>query len=145
MHRIPMMVALALVPVVAQAAAPVPAADPAAAGIRAAMLASAAGWNAGDLNRFMAIYAPDAIFVGKRGLIHGKLAIADSYRRTFTGSGNSRGTLRFDFLEVKPIGERRILFARWILSGGAEDESGMTTLVFERRTDGWKIVSDHSS
>lgn len=139
MFGIPLTVALA----VAQASAP--AADPAAAGIRAAMLASASGWNAGDLNRFMAIYAPDAVFVGKRGLIRGKLAIAENYRRSFTGSGNSRGTLRFDFLEIKPIGDRRILFARWILSGGADEESGMTTLVFERRTDGWKIVTDHSS
>ncbi|WP_230481753.1 YybH family protein [Sphingomonas sp. Leaf21] len=139
MFGIPLTMALA----VAQASAP--AADPAAAGIRAAMLASASGWNAGDLNRFMAIYAPDAVFVGKRGLIRGKLAIAENYRRSFTGSGNSRGTLRFDFLEIKPIGDRRILFARWILSGGADEESGMTTLVFERRTDGWKIVTDHSS
>ncbi|MCT8000613.1 DUF4440 domain-containing protein [Sphingomonas sanguinis] len=142
MRGMTVMAALALMPGVVQAA---PASDPAAAGIRAAMLASAAGWNAGDLNRFVAIYAPDAIFVGKRDLIRGKAAIADNYRRSFTGSGNSRGTLRFDFLDLKPIGDRRILFARWNLSGGAEAESGMTTLVFERRADGWKIVADHSS
>ena len=29
-----------------------------------------------------------------------------------------------------------------VLSGG---ESGMTSLLFERRADGWKIVADHSS
>jgi len=143
MRGMTMMAALVAAPAMAQAATP--ASDPAAAGIRAAMLASAAGWNAGDLNRFMAIYAPDAIFVGKRGLIKGKTAIADNYRRSFVDSGNSRGTLRFDFLELKRIGDRRILFARWMLSGGEEEESGMTTLVFERRADGWKIVSDHSS
>ena len=143
MRGMTMMAALVAAPAMVQAATP--ASDPAAAGIRAAMLASAAGWNAGDLNRFMAIYAPDAIFVGKRGLIKGKTAIADNYRRSFVDSGNSRGTLRFDFLDLKPIGGRRILFARWNLSGGAEEESGMTTLVFERRADGWKIVVDHSS
>ena len=116
--------------------------DPAEAAIRQAMTDSAKAWDAGKLDRFVAIYAPDAVFVGKNGLIRGRAAIADHYQRSFMGDGNSRGKLRFDFLAVKPIGERRILFARWNLSGG---ESGMTTLVFERRFDGWKIVADHSS
>ncbi|MGE7206262.1 YybH family protein [Sphingomonas sp. NPDC019816] len=133
-----------LLPLAAQAS-PAPASDPAEAGIRAAMLASAAAWNDGGLDRFMAIYAPDAVFVGSKGLIQGKPAIADSYRKSFTDGGNSRGRLHFDFLGLKRIGERRILFARWTLSGGAKMESGMTTLVFERRGDGWKILTDHSS
>ncbi|WP_322963534.1 YybH family protein [Sphingomonas fuzhouensis] len=135
--------AFALSPMAVHAAAPVT--DPAAAGIRAAMLDSAAAWNAGDLNRFVAIYAPDAVFVGRNGLVQGRAAIADRYRKSFTDGGNSRGQLRFDFLELKRIGDRRILFARWNLSGGTSDESGMTTLVFEHRADGWKIVADHSS
>ncbi|WP_343526876.1 DUF4440 domain-containing protein [Sphingomonas sp.] len=143
MRRLMTLATIALAPIAVHAAAP--AADPAEAGIRAAMLASAAGWNANDLDRFMAIYAPDAVFVGRKGLIRGKAAIADNYRASFAGSTNSRGTLRFEFLDLKRIGERRILFARWILSGGAKEESGMTSLVFERRADGWKIVSDHSS
>jgi hypothetical protein len=61
--------ACVLSPVAIHAA--VPAADPAEAAIRAAMLASAAGWSAGDLDRFMAIYAADAIFVTGNGLIRG--------------------------------------------------------------------------
>ncbi|WP_347090970.1 YybH family protein [Sphingomonas parapaucimobilis] len=132
-----------LSPMAIHAAAPV--ADPAEAAIRTAMLDSAQGWSMGDLDRFMAIYAPDAVFVGSKGLIQGKPAIADSYRKSFAGGANSRGQLRFDFLHLKRIGDRRILFARWNLSGGAKAESGMTTLIFERRADGWKIISDHSS
>ena len=143
MREVMVMAAVALAPMAAHAAAP--AVDPAEAAIRATMLASAAGWNAGDLDRFMAIYAPDAVFVGSKGLIRGKAAIADNYRKSFAAGGNSRGQLRFAFLECRRIGERRILFARWMLTGGAKDESGMTTLVFEHRADGWKIVADHSS
>ena len=30
---------------------------------------SAAGWNAGDLERFMAVYADDAVFVTPKGLV----------------------------------------------------------------------------
>lgn len=134
------MAMIALVPVAVQAAAP--ATDPAETGIRAAMLDSAEGWNTGDLNRFVAIYAPDAVFVGKSGVTRGKAAITQNFQRSFTGDGNSRGQLRFDFLEWKRLGERRFLIARWNLSGG---ESGMTSLLFERRADGWKIVADHSS
>ena len=73
--------------------------------------------------------------VGSKELIQGKPAIAESYRKSFTGGANSRGQLRFDFLHLKRIGDRRILFARWNLSGGAKTESGMTTLVFERRAN----------
>lgn len=143
MRGLTIAVALALSPVAIHAAAP--AADPAEAAIRAVMLDSAAGWSAGDLDRFMAIYAPDAVFVTGKGLIHGKPAIADNYRKSFIGGANNRGQLRFNFLDLKRIGDRRVLFARWNLSGGAKTESGMTTLVFERRADGWKIIADHSS
>ncbi|WP_428968230.1 YybH family protein [Sphingomonas sp. Xoc002] len=135
--------AFALSPMAVHAAAPVT--DPAEAAMRSVMLESAQGWNGGDLDRFMAIYAPDAVFVGSKGLIRGKPAIADSYRKSFAGGANNRGQLRFDFLHLKRIGDRRILIARWNLSGGAKAESGMTSLVFERRADGWKIISDHSS
>jgi uncharacterized protein (TIGR02246 family) len=136
---------MATIAMACMAAAPAHAADPAEAGMRAVMLGSAAAWNAGDLERFTAIYAPDAVFVGKKGLIRGRAAIAENYRPSFVAGSNRRGQLRFEFLGLKPIGERRILFARWVLSGGAEEESGMTTLVFERRADGWKILTDHSS
>ncbi len=40
---------------------------PASVAIRHAMEASAAGWNAGDLARFVAIYADDALFVTPKG------------------------------------------------------------------------------
>ncbi len=134
------MAMIALAPVAVHAATP--AADPAEAGVRAAMLDSAEGWNRGDLSRFVRIYSPDAVFVGKSGVTRGKTAITQNFQRSFTGDGNSRGQLRFDFLEWKRLGERRFLIARWNLSGG---ESGMTSLLFEHRADGWKIVADHSS
>ncbi|WP_374293572.1 SgcJ/EcaC family oxidoreductase [Sphingomonas sp.] len=133
-------IALVAVPVMAAQAG-----DPAEAGIRAAMTASAAGWDAGDLDRFMGIYAPDAVYVGAKGLVRGKAAIADSYRASFSGGANSRGRLSFDYLLIRPIGERRMVFARWHLRGVGGEESGMTTLVFERQGGGWKIVADHSS
>ncbi len=123
-----------------------PAAVPAEAAIRQAMEASAAGWNAGDLARFMDVYADDAVFVTPKGLLRGKPAIADKYRPSFRGVGNARGTLSFAFLEMRGIDPRHaMLFARWTLTGSSTTETGMTTLVFERHGATWKIIADHSS
>lgn len=123
-----------------------PAATPEQA-IMAVMNASAAGWNAGDLDRFMAVYAPDAVYVIKDGLLHGKATIAARYRPSFSVGGNRRGMLTF-----RPLGFRRIdvrhqlLWAKWILTPAhGKPESGMTTLLFTRRPEGWRIISDHSS
>ncbi|KQM64836.1 hypothetical protein ASE75_07015 [Sphingomonas sp. Leaf17] len=121
-------------------------ADPQAE-VMAAMTASAAGWNAGDLDRFVAIYAPDAGFVTKDGVLNGRPAIADRYRPSFTKGGNVRGTLRFQAVAYRTISAtHRLLFARWTLTPAAgTPQTGLTTLVFERRREGWKIIADHSS
>lgn len=114
--------------------------------VMAAMEASAAGWNDGDLARFMAIYADDATFVTKDGVLRGKAAISERYRPSFTGGGNARGRLGFEPVAFRTLGPaQQLLIARWKLSGGAKEESGLTTLVLERRPTGWRIVADHSS
>lgn len=114
--------------------------------VMAAMTASSEGWNAGDLDRFVAVYADDATFVIKDGVLRGKTAIADRYRPSFTGGGNVRGKLSFEAVAFRTIGPaQQLLIARWRLTGGAKEESGMTTLLWERRPVGWRIVADHSS
>ena len=113
--------------------------------IAAAMAASAAGWNAGDLDRFMAVYADDALYVTARGVVRGKSAIAARYAPSFTAGGNSRGTLSFAMLAERPIdATHRVLIARWTLTG-TTTQSGYTTLVFARQGGQWRIVTDHSS
>lgn len=125
------------------AAAPVSA----QAEVVSAMEASATGWNANDLDRFMAIYANDAIMVTSKGLLSGKTAIADKYRPSFAAGGNTRGKLRFEGLAYRTLSKvHALLFARWILTtADGKVESGYTTLTFERRPEGWRIISDHSS
>lgn len=86
---------------------------PVSQAIRQAMEASAAGWNAGNLDRFMAIYADDAVFVTPKGLLRGKTAIAAKYRPSFGEQGNARGSLGFAFLELRGIDPAHaVLFAR---------------------------------
>lgn len=116
--------------------------------VEAAMADSAAGWNAGDLARFTALYAPDAVYVAGSEVARGKEAIAARYAKSFTGGTNSRGRLRFQPVMWRPLSAVHLLHvARWTLTpaDGAAPQSGLTTLLFERRREGWRIISDHSS
>ena len=113
--------------------------------LAAPMAASAAGWNAGDLDAFMAVYSNDAVYVTAKGVIRGKAAITARYAPSFARGGNNRGRLSFAPLVERVIDPtHRLLVARWTLTGTAT-ETGMTTLLFERRGGEWKIVADHSS
>ncbi len=123
-----------------------PAADPQAA-IVAAMEDSAAGWSAGDMARFLGVYADDAVFVTKDGLVRGKAAIAARYDKSYGSDAAKRGCLSFRMLGFRRIdATHQMLWARWMLDyPAAKPASGMTSLLFEWQAGGWKIVSDHSS
>lgn len=140
---------LAVTIMVAMPAGAAGAAENAQVAIEAAMTASAAGWSSGDMRRFLAIYAEDAVFVTRDGLVQGRQAIAARYDKSYGTDAGARGKLSF-----RTLGHRRlsavhqILFARWTLAYADPAKAaatGTTTLVFERRPDGWKIISDHSS
>jgi len=120
--------------------------------VMAAMTDSAAGWNAGDLDRFMAVYAdaPTTTYVTGDGLAHGKAEIASHYRAYFGGAKSAeRGKLSFDLLDFRLLdAAHALLIARYTVSpAGTRTKawSGPTSLVFEKRAGGWKIVADHSS
>lgn len=135
-----------LAPIVLAAAAAPQSASPAPA-IEAEMAASAAGWNDGSLERFMAVYADDAVYASGKELARGKAAIADRYAKSFTDGANSRGRLSFQPVAWRTISNvHMLLVARWSLTSKAsETQSGLTTLLFERRKEGWRIIADHSS
>jgi uncharacterized protein (TIGR02246 family) len=131
------------------AAAPTPAAA-AQAEIMAAMTDSAAGWNAGDLDRFMRVYsaAADTSFVVKDGIVSSKAAIAARYRPRFAAEvAAKRGTLSFEVIRFTLLDARHaLLIARYRLRfADAPEQRGPTSLVFVREAGGWRIVADHSS
>lgn len=126
--------------------------DQARTAVMAAMADSAAGWNAGDLDRFMGVYAdaPTTTYVAGGGLAHGKAEIAAHYRDYFGGPKDAeRGTLSFrplDFRLLDPT--HSLLIARYTVSpAGTRRQAwtGPTSLVFEKGATGWKIIADHSS
>ncbi|MDF2495568.1 MAG: hypothetical protein K0S66_2502 [Sphingomonas sp.] len=137
------MIAIAMTQAAVAAAAVV---SPQAA-IEAELAASAAGWNTGSLDRFMAVYADDAVYSSGKELVRGKAAIAKRYAGSFAEGGNARGRLSFQPAAWRTISNvHMLLVARWTLTpASGTAQSGLTTLLFERRKEGWRIIADHSS
>lgn len=138
------LVALAT-PVVARHTAP-----SAQRAIEQAMTESAAGWNAGDVERFMAVYSAGSqtSFVVKDGLIRGKPAMIARYRERYNFSDPAkRGTLTFRTLDFRQLDPSHALYiARYLLTyPDGKTASGPTTLIFAREGGGWRIIADHSS
>ncbi|WP_296219647.1 SgcJ/EcaC family oxidoreductase [uncultured Sphingomonas sp.] len=136
-------VAIAVTQAVVAAAA---AAAPQAA-VEAELAASAAGWNSGSLDRFMSVYADDAVYSSGKDMVRGKAAIAKRYAGSFAEGGNARGRLSFQPAAWRTISNvHMLLVARWTLTpASGTAQTGLTTLLFERRKDGWRIIADHSS
>lgn len=115
------------------------------AAIQSALADSAAGWNEGDLERFTAIYANDAIYSSGKEVASGREAIAARYARSFVDGANTRGRLSFQPVAWRTLSAvHMLLVARWTLASDPA-QSGLTTLLFERRKEGWRIIADHSS
>ena len=117
------------------------------AAIRAVLQQQVEAWNRGDIDAFMDGYArTDSLRFASGGTVHtGWQATLDRYHRTYPDRA-AMGTLTFDLRAV------RVLSAQWaVVFGGyqlerAEDRpSGLFTLLFEKRPEGWRIVHDHTS
>jgi uncharacterized protein (TIGR02246 family) len=147
-----MLALLALVLIVPQAMAQ----ENVRAEIEAAMFDSAKGWDAGDVDRFLAIYSDDPAtsFTTSRGVARGKEGIRARYLVTYAkqfGAMRSAAPTRlsFTFEELRPVGAGHVLLiARWKLVAPGDEakaQTGMTSLLFRKEVGGWKIVADHSS
>jgi uncharacterized protein (TIGR02246 family) len=126
------------------AAVAVGAAAPASAPAEQWLARQAAAWNAGDLDGFCALYEEDAVFVTPSGVTRGRQAVLERYRARYKDRA-AMGTLSFEVLDVRDLGETRSIAARWALKYADRPEaSGYTLLVMKRHGDRWRIVQDAS-
>jgi beta-aspartyl-peptidase (threonine type) len=113
-----------------------------------ALMRSAQAWNRGDLDGFMAVYAPDSLptFVLRGHLLRGFDSIRRNYAPQFA-PGAARDSLRFEEFNVRRISDVfALVTARYILfRNGRTTASGPFTLLLQHRPEGWKILHDHSS
>jgi uncharacterized protein (TIGR02246 family) len=135
-------------------ATPVAAQPAPRAAILAAMADSAAGWNQGKIDRFLAIYSDDPAtsFTGSKGVERGKRGIRmrylTTYKNQFGPDSAGRSTLSFETQDFRLLGkDHALLIARWklVTTGKPAPDTGMTSLVFRHEKGGWHIVADHSS
>jgi uncharacterized protein (TIGR02246 family) len=115
--------------------------------IPAALTASADAWNKADLPGHIRLYIEEAIFMGRDGPIQGRQRVGESLARSFWRDGKPNQQLSFDRIEVRPLGDGHALSTgHFVLSGGGEaDRSGWFSLIWEKTSDGWRIIHDHSS
>jgi uncharacterized protein (TIGR02246 family) len=114
--------------------------------LEAALQATAAAWNAGDIDAFMAPYADSATYMTSAGLIGVDAMRARYLSKYFTGTAPDQ-QLRFDQVQVRPLGDNHaLLTGRFTLTGGGKaDQTGRYSLVWVREPSGWRILHDHSS
>jgi len=117
--------------------------------IAAAMQQSAAAWNRGDLDAFLAVYKDDAhtAFMAPT-ITYGLTDIKARYARSYFKNGKPSGQLTYDDLKFRPLGSDHVLLTgRWHLTdvSTGKKQDGYYTLIWERTSNGWKIIHDHSS
>ena len=122
--------------------------DPAAE-VRAVWNAQVDAWNRGDLDAFMAGYwnSPDLVFFSNRTETRGWQQTLDRYRARYKAEGRQMGTLDFPQLEFKVLGPEAVLArgTRRLKMPDGMESRGMTSVTFQKRPEGWRIIHDHSS
>jgi ketosteroid isomerase-like protein len=121
------------------------ASDPAA--IKAMLDTSAAGWNRGELPVYLSAYVDSATAMGSTGLVRGVKGIEGQMRAGYWRTGRPLQVLRYDHLEIRPIGpSQAIVTGQYILTGaGSPNRTGWFTTIWVRTRAGWRMVHDHSS
>lgn len=117
--------------------------------VRALLDAQVAAWNRGDLEGFMAGYwrSPELVFCSGATVSKGWDATLERYRKRYQAEGREMGKLRFESLEVEPLGADAA-FARgeyWLRMSDGQQPHGRFTLVLRRLSGAWRIVHDHTS
>lgn len=107
---------------------------------------SANDWNNANLDAFMSLYDTASTFMFSTGPV-GLGKMRANYESGFFKDGKPIQQLRFEDIEVRSLGaDYALLTGKFILSGNnLDDRKGIYTLVFVRRSSGWKILHDHSS
>jgi len=116
------------------------------------LLAQAEAWNRGDMAAFCSVYVDDTLFVTPSGVTRGRKAVQERYEKRYPDAA-TRGTLSFEFIEVKAFPEGAAkpaavsLAARWKITYQEKEKppaQGYTLLTFRPRGDSWAIVQDAS-
>lgn len=104
-------------------------------------------WNAGSLRGFMEGFArtDDLRFASGGQVRTGWTETLQAYERGYP-SPEAMGSLTFSDVDVKVLSDTwALVFGAWKLERSDDEPSGLFTLLFEKRPEGWRVVHDHTS
>lgn len=104
-------------------------------------------WNQGDIPSFMEGYhkSEHLTFTGSNGVVTGWDATMQRYLNSYPDKSHM-GELRFTFLKSYAAGPRTALFiGKFELFRDMGNASGFFTLILQKFSEGWRIISDHTS
>jgi ketosteroid isomerase-like protein len=105
-----------------------------------------ASWNEKSVEGFMEDYwkSEDFTFQSGNSRLHGWEALYSRYKKSYTGE--NWGELDFTDIEIKVLSnDYAFVLGRWKLTFKDSSKDGLFTIIFQRRSEGWKIIHDHSS
>jgi hypothetical protein len=106
-------------------------------------------WNRGDLEGALDLYwnSPELTFVDGSGVSRGFAAFAADLRKDFAGKIGAMGRYSGEVLEARDVdADTGLLVVRWeITRDGRRLMGGVSTQLWERAGDRWRIVFEHAS
>ncbi|HEY2714141.1 MAG TPA: nuclear transport factor 2 family protein [Chthoniobacterales bacterium] len=121
--------------------------EPVPNAIQAVLDAQVAAWNRGDIDGFMAGYAPSetTTFVSGDEVTRGWKTVRDRYARKYDRP-EKMGKLTFSSLTITPLCRDAVMvLGSWRLERKQDRPHGKFTLLFRKLPEGWRIVLDHTS
>ena len=118
------------------------------ADIRSVLDRQVEAWNRGDLEGFMAGYwnSHELTFCSGGTVTKGWQPTFDRYKKRYRSEGKEMGRLTFDDIEVEVLTDDVALVrGRWKLALSDGKPEGLFTLKMSLRTEGWRVVYDHTS
>jgi len=118
----------------------------AASQIKAELDSTAAGWNNGDLPRYLAAYVPQATEMTSEGPKGGVEHIEQTMKNGFWKTGRPLQVLHYEHVEVRMLGKANALVTgQYVLTGGDRpDRKGWFTTVWTKAGKNWRMIHDHS-
>jgi ketosteroid isomerase-like protein len=115
--------------------------------IRAMLDAQVAGWNSGDVARYMDYYVKsDQLRFASGGTItYGWKETLERYRKSYPDKA-TMGTLTCTYHDINVVSpDTAIVFGKWELQRANDKPWGLFTLLIKKTAEGWRVAADHTS
>lgn len=103
-------------------------------------------WNEGNIEGFMGYYWKSEKFTFQSGnqRLHGWDVLLSRYKTSY--SGENMGVLDFTDVEIRVLSsDFAYVLGRWKLKLEDTVREGLFTIIFQRMSEGWRIIHDHTS